>query len=161
MGFPGGTMGKEPACQCRRCKRCRFDPWVRKIPWRMAWQSTPVSLPGESHGERSLVSYSPKRCTKLDTVEVTQHALKLIASKMSRIMSATQTENRLVLKLLICKFVSITTGGNLKHRYPIHIVHMNCQFLDYFLFTFIAFLQIPHSHKIYRNIQYILYYDFQ
>ena len=32
-GFPGGTSGKEPVCQCRRLKRCRFDPWVRKIPW--------------------------------------------------------------------------------------------------------------------------------
>ena len=31
-GFPGGTCGKEPTCQCRRHKRCRFDPWVRKIP---------------------------------------------------------------------------------------------------------------------------------
>ena len=28
-GFPGGTSGKEPACQCRRQKRCRFNPWVR------------------------------------------------------------------------------------------------------------------------------------
>ena len=34
MGFPGGTIDKEPACQCRRHKRCRFDPWVGKIPWR-------------------------------------------------------------------------------------------------------------------------------
>ena len=32
LGFPGGTSGKEPACQCRRHKRCRFDPWIRKIP---------------------------------------------------------------------------------------------------------------------------------
>ena len=32
-GFPGGASGKEPTCQCRRPKRCRFDPWVRKIPW--------------------------------------------------------------------------------------------------------------------------------
>ena len=31
---PGGTSGKEPACQCRRHKRCGFNPWVRKIPWR-------------------------------------------------------------------------------------------------------------------------------
>ena len=53
--FPGGPSGKEPACQCRRCKRCRFDPWVRKTPWRRAWQPTPVLLPGESHGQRSLV----------------------------------------------------------------------------------------------------------
>ena len=49
---------KEPACHCRRRKRCRFDPWVRKIPWRRAWQPTPVFLPGESHGQRSLVGYS-------------------------------------------------------------------------------------------------------
>ena len=36
-----------------------FDSWAEKIPWKRAWQSTPVFLPGESHGERSLVGYSP------------------------------------------------------------------------------------------------------
>ena len=46
--FPGRASGKELACQWRRHKRCRFDPWVRKIPWRKAWQPTPVFLPGES-----------------------------------------------------------------------------------------------------------------
>ena len=51
-GFPGGTCGKHPACP-RRHKRCRFDPWVGKIPWRRAWQPTLVFLPGESHGQRS------------------------------------------------------------------------------------------------------------
>ena len=55
-GFPGGTSGKEPACQCRRH---RFSPWLRKIPWRRAWQFTPVFLPGESHEQRSLAGYSP------------------------------------------------------------------------------------------------------
>ena len=44
---------KNSACQCRR-KRHRFDPWVRKIPWRRGWQPTPIFLPGESHGQRSL-----------------------------------------------------------------------------------------------------------
>ena len=34
VDFPGGSSGKEPACQCRRHKRWGFDPWVRKIPWR-------------------------------------------------------------------------------------------------------------------------------
>ena len=34
-----------------------FDPWVREIPWRRAWQPTPVFLPGESHGQRSLAGY--------------------------------------------------------------------------------------------------------
>ena len=57
--FPGGANGIEPACQCRRCKRHRFNPWLGKIPWRRAWKSTPVFLPAESHGQRSLVSYSP------------------------------------------------------------------------------------------------------
>ena len=55
-----GTNGKELASQCRRHKRCGFDPWVRKIPWRRAWQPTPVFLPGESHGQRSLAGYSPQ-----------------------------------------------------------------------------------------------------
>ena len=59
MGFPGGASDKEPACQCRRCKRCRFDPWIRKISWRRAWQPTLVFLPGEPHGPRGLVGYSP------------------------------------------------------------------------------------------------------
>ena len=43
----------------RRCKRCGFDPWVGKIPWRREWQPTPVFSPGESHGQRSLAGYSP------------------------------------------------------------------------------------------------------
>ena len=40
--------GKEPAYKCRRHKRCRFDPWIGKIPWRRTWQPTPVFFPGES-----------------------------------------------------------------------------------------------------------------
>ena len=54
QGFPGGTTGKESACQCRRHK---FDSWVEKIPWRRAWQPTPLFLPGRSHGQRSLGGY--------------------------------------------------------------------------------------------------------
>ena len=50
-------------------RRHRFDPWVRKIPWRRAWQSAPVFLPGESHGHRSLVGYSPWDCKELDTTK--------------------------------------------------------------------------------------------
>ena len=43
----GKNKQTNPACQCRRRKRCGFGPWVRKIPWRRAWQPTPVILPGE------------------------------------------------------------------------------------------------------------------
>ena len=58
-GLPWWLSGKESACQCRRHG---FDPWVRKIPWKTKWQTTPVFLPGRSHGQRSLVSYSPRGC---------------------------------------------------------------------------------------------------
>ena len=46
-GFPGCASGKGPACQCWIHKRRRFDPWVRKTPWRRAWQPT-LFLPGEA-----------------------------------------------------------------------------------------------------------------
>ena len=61
--FPGGASGKEPAWQCGEHKRCGFDSWVRKIPWRRARQPTPVFLSGESHGQRSLVGYGPESQT--------------------------------------------------------------------------------------------------
>ena len=57
--LPRWCSGKESACQYRRRKGCEFDPRVGKIPWRRAWPPTPVFLPGESHGQRSLVGYSP------------------------------------------------------------------------------------------------------
>ena len=56
VGLPRWLSGKESACQC---KRLRFDPWVRKMPWRRKWQPTPVFLAGKSHGQRTLVAYSP------------------------------------------------------------------------------------------------------
>ena len=71
MGFPGGTSGKEPACQHGRSKRRGFYPWVRKVPWRRAWQPVLVFLPGESHGQRSLAGYGPQGCKALDTTEAT------------------------------------------------------------------------------------------
>ena len=54
----GGDSGKEPACQFRRHKRHRLDPWVGKIPWSRKWQPTPAFLPGESHGQRHLLTKS-------------------------------------------------------------------------------------------------------
>ena len=47
-GSPGGASGTEPACRCKRRKRCGLSPWLGKIPWRRAWQPTPAFLPGES-----------------------------------------------------------------------------------------------------------------
>ena len=67
--FPGGASGKESTCQCRRCKRHRFDPWVGKIPWRRKRQPTPVLLTGKFRGQRSLIGYSPWGCKELDMTE--------------------------------------------------------------------------------------------
>ena len=50
MGFPGGASDKESVCQCRRCKSCGFNPWVRKIPWSGKRQPTPVFLARKFHG---------------------------------------------------------------------------------------------------------------
>ena len=50
-------------------RRSGFNPWVGKMPWRREWQPTPVFLPGESHGRRSLVCYSPRGRKALDMTE--------------------------------------------------------------------------------------------
>ena len=73
MGFLGSVSGKELTCQCKRYERDWFDPWVEKIPWRKARQHTPVFLPEESLGQRSLAGYSPWGHKESDTTEVTQH----------------------------------------------------------------------------------------
>ena len=73
QGLPWWLSGKESACQRRRL---RFDPWVRKIPWRRKCQPTPVSLPEESHGQRSLTGYSPwghKRLSNWAPTQVGTH----------------------------------------------------------------------------------------
>ena len=53
-------MVKNLPVNARNIMKCRFNPWVRKILWRRAWQPTPVFLPGESQGQRSLAGYSPR-----------------------------------------------------------------------------------------------------
>ena len=66
LGLPLWLSDKESACQCRGCRRHRFDPWSGKMPWRGKWQLTPVSLTGEAHGQRRLACYSPWGHKELD-----------------------------------------------------------------------------------------------
>ena len=68
--FPGGLVVKNAPFQCNRH---RFNPWVGKIPWRK-WQPTPIFLPGESHGQRSLAGYCPWGWKEWDTTEATEQA---------------------------------------------------------------------------------------
>ena len=79
MLFLGASMwhkGKESTCQGRRCKRHRFDPWV-KIPWSGKWQTTPIFSLEKSHGQRRLVGYSPWGRKESDMTEYT-HTLFVI-----------------------------------------------------------------------------------
>ena len=65
-GFLGDSDSKESAYNA---KRLRFDPWVGKIPWRREWLPTPVFLPGEFHGQRSLAGHSPWGLKESDSTE--------------------------------------------------------------------------------------------
>ena len=79
LSLPHVASGKEPTVNAGDIRDTRFDPWVGKIPWRRAWQHTPVFLPGESHGQRSLGGYSPQGQKELNTTEVTKHTYKHIS----------------------------------------------------------------------------------
>ena len=63
--FPWGSVGRV----CLQCRRSGFIPWVGKIPWRREWQPSPVFLPGESHGQRSVAGYSPWGHKESDTTK--------------------------------------------------------------------------------------------
>ena len=65
--------GKESAFL--QCRRSGFDPWVGKIPWRGTWQPTPVFLPEQSHGQRSLGGYSPWSHKESGMTEATKQQL--------------------------------------------------------------------------------------
>ena len=70
MDFPADTNSKEPACQ-----ETQGMPWVRALgqedPLKEEWQPTPMFLPAESHGQRSLAGYNAQDCKELDTTEMT------------------------------------------------------------------------------------------
>ena len=85
--FPGGTSGKESACQCRWHKRHGFDPWVGKIPWRREKLPTPVFWPGEFHG-----LHSPWGHKELDTIEqLSLTLLNLFRTTASSSLSSVNT----------------------------------------------------------------------
>ena len=84
MGFPGGSVVKNlPAVQ-----ETRFDPRAGKIPWRRKWQPIPIFLPGKSHGQRSLVGYSPWGWKESNTAEwITLHHLRASVQLGRSVMS--------------------------------------------------------------------------
>ena len=69
QGFPAGAVVKNLPANSGD-PGDTFDPWIRKIPWRRKQQPTPVFLPREFRGQRSLAGYSSRGRTELDTIEL-------------------------------------------------------------------------------------------
>ena len=110
----GGAGGKESTCQCRRH---RFNPWVRKIPWSRKWHPTPLFLPGEFHGQRSLVGQSQWSHKESDTTErMSPYCTKLLSS-------ARQSGSRNAITILLFNTV-LTIHATFRHyvRYYLKMI---------------------------------------
>ena len=119
LGSSSGSRGKESACQCRRCRRQGFSPWVGKIPWRREWLPTPVFMPGEFHGQRSLLGYSPQGHKESDTPEqilniplTGQHSDNTVPCP--ELLLQTNFDIVLTLELTGCHCAGYQAGGQLK-----------------------------------------------
>ena len=82
-GFPGGSVGRESACNVGDAGNHKFSPWAGKIPWKRAWQPTLVFSSGEFHGQRSLVGYSPRGHKESDTTKATEYKEEDLVSAWS------------------------------------------------------------------------------
>ena len=81
MGLSQGSEGGV----CRQSRRCKFSPWVGKIPWRRKWLPTPMFLPGEFHGQRSLVGYSPRGHKRIEHNSLTKEQKHCIQQNLSNL----------------------------------------------------------------------------
>ena len=71
MGFPGGSVVKNPPANAGDIGDVGLIPGLGRSPWRRKWQPTPVFLPGESHGQRSLTGYSSQHHEESDMTKNT------------------------------------------------------------------------------------------
>ena len=90
--FPGGAVGKQSACRCRRCQRRWFDPWVGKIPWRRKWQPASVFLSGNSMGRGAWLT-TVHGATKSLTQLITQGVPKIAPFLQPRLLSTPRNSN--------------------------------------------------------------------
>ena len=74
----------------------RFNPWVKKIPWRRKWQPTPIPLPGKSHGRRSLVGYNPWGRKESDMTKQLTHTLiyKILLNELAWLVEQSISVNK-------------------------------------------------------------------
>ena len=87
LGFPIDLMVKI----CLPSRRCGFNPWVNKIPWKRKWQLTPVFLPRKSHGQGILLGYSPWVCKRVRCNSATkQQQILIVIQSQYRIIPSPQ-----------------------------------------------------------------------
>ena len=144
--------------RCLGChSQCRFNPWVRKIPWRRKWQPTPVFLPGTPHGQKSLEGYSPQGRKESNTTEW------LHTHNYPRAMVINRTYAKRTY-FLVCA-LKRPSPGTFESLHSLNEAREVIQFCDYFppyvVFFFFSFLtpcswgklilQISHNHKPFRK----------
>ena len=95
-------MVKNPPSNAGDVKRCRFDTWVGKIPWRRKWQPTPVFLLGKSHGQRSLVGYSPQGRRRVGHDLATKQQQKILKDNLKFYLPS-NLERQMLSMLLLSK----------------------------------------------------------
>ena len=87
------ASSKEPACQWRRIKRHSFDPWISNVPWRRAWEPTPVFLPGRIPWTEEPGCYSPWGCKESNMTEVTQHTRVFLIQSIEMMLGRKQRKS--------------------------------------------------------------------
>ena len=112
--FPGGTNGKELICQ-RRKQETGVNRWVRRIPWRGAWQPPPVFLSGESSGQRSLAGHTPWRCRPWSQFSLQHNAIMYSLIPKNVVLEMAQ----------ICFLSSMLPTSVYSHSFPSHFNDQN------------------------------------
>ena len=117
-----------------QCRRPGFDPWVGKIPWRRKWQPTPVLLPGESHGQRSLVGYSPWSHKESDMTEQL-HSLMVKNIYLEKLFWF--SESNRVANWFLCTFISTDNAFLCNIAIPFILIFDSSVFIFCLLYTII------------------------
>ena len=127
----------------------RFDPWVGKIPWRRKWQPTPVLLPGESHGQRSLVGYSPWGRKESDRTEQLHCHFQFLLPKSYEVCLHWRTSSRKTARTILFYLIQLQELGfsvdNCAHLSPYFMTDFSLQSL---IFNFPLFLESQKRHTL-------------
>ena len=117
-----------------QCRRPGFDPGVRRIPWKRKWQPTPVLLPGESHGQRSLVGYSPRSRKESDMTEQL-HTLMVKNIYLEKLFWF--SESNRVANWFLCTFISTDNAFLCNIAIPFILIFDSSVFIFCLLYTII------------------------